>query len=101
VSSQTWTARLFSWSFGANHFQPRPKQEEAIVIEAPLSDQRKQKFAEMLAAKVEQGYDIESQTETEAVLVTRGRRRMFRSSLEGKRQRLSIDEQERMIVRGL
>jgi hypothetical protein len=56
---------------------------------------RKKKFAEMVAAKVEQGYDIESQDDTEAVVVTRGRRRRFRAQIVGQRQRISIDEQGR------
>jgi hypothetical protein len=62
---------------------------------------RKEAFASLLATKVEQGYDIESQGDTEAVLVTRGRRRLFRSSMAGKRQRISIDEQGRTRGGGL
>jgi hypothetical protein len=62
---------------------------------------RKEKFAGLLATKVEQGYDIESQGDTEAVLVTRGRKRLFRSPMAGKRQRISIDEQGRTRGGGL
>jgi hypothetical protein len=62
---------------------------------------RKTKFAGMLAAKVEQGYEIESQGETEAVVVTRGRRRRFHAAIDGKRQRISIDEQGRPRSHGL
>jgi hypothetical protein len=61
---------------------------------------RKEKFAGLLATKVEQGYDVESQDDTEAVIVTRGRRRLFRSPMAGKRQRISVDEQGRTRGRG-
>jgi hypothetical protein len=54
-------------------------------------ESRKTRFAEMLRAKVEQGYDVESQGDTEAVVVTRGRRRGFRARTTGKRQHISID----------
>ena len=53
---------------------------------------RKARFAELLAAKVGQGYDVESQGETEAVITTHGRRRRFRSQIAGKRQHIAIDE---------
>jgi hypothetical protein len=62
---------------------------------------RQREFAKMLAAKIEQGYEVESRGDTEAVLVTRGRRRRFRPSLAGKRQRISIDETGRLRTRGL
>ena len=62
---------------------------------------RKEKFAAMLAAKVEQGYEVESQGETEAVVVTRSRRRRFHSQVDGKRQRIAIDEYGRLQSRGL
>ena len=62
---------------------------------------RKEKFAAMLAAKVEQGYEVESQGETEAVVTTRGRRRRFHAQIVGKRQRISIDERGLLQSRGL
>jgi hypothetical protein len=65
------------------------------------TERRKQALEELIAAKVEQGYEVETQSDTEAVLVTRGRRRRFRSSLAGKRQRVSIDETGRARTRGL
>jgi hypothetical protein len=67
----------------------------------PPSDRQKQEFSAMLAEKIAQGYDVESQSDIEAVLVTRGRRRRFGSSVAGKRQRISIDEQGRLSTRGL
>ena len=66
-----------------------------------LSDRRKQALGDMIAVRVAQGYEVETQSDTEAVLVSRGRRRRFRPSVEGKRQRVSIDEQGRLSTRGL
>ena len=68
---------------------------------AELSDRRKQEFAKLVAAKVAQGYTIESQSDLEAVVVSAGRRRMFRPSIAGKRQRLCLDEKGRLSTRGL
>jgi hypothetical protein len=62
---------------------------------------RKKEFAGLLAAKIEQGYDVESQGDTEAVIVTRGRRRRFRSQMVGKRQRIAIDDRGRTTTHGL
>jgi hypothetical protein len=70
-------------------------------LDAIASELRKKTFAGLLAAKVEQGYEIESQGDTEAVIVTRGRRRRFREPIAGKRQRISIDERGRKLSRGL
>jgi hypothetical protein len=57
---------------------------------------RKQGLADMLEGKLEQGYGIEERTDTEATLVTRGRRRRrwFGLSRRGEefKQRISIDE---------
>jgi hypothetical protein len=50
----------------------------------------------MLEVKLGQGYLIESQCDTEAVLFIRGRRRwfgLFAGSGEGVRQIISVDEQ--------
>ena len=58
-------------------------------------DTRKQKLAQMLTAKIEQGYEIESQTDTEAVLVTQSRRGwfgLFAGKRDGARQVISVDE---------
>jgi hypothetical protein len=64
-------------------------------------ESRKAKFAEMLRVKVEQGYDVESQSDTEAVVVTRGRRRRFRSRTTGKRQHISIDHEGKTMTHSL
>ena len=60
-----------------------------------------QAFGEMIAGKIAQGYEVESRSDTEAVLVTRGRRRMFRPSIGGKRQRVSLNEHGRLSARRL
>ena len=67
----------------------------ASSIAAPVVT-RRQKFAEMLETKLEQGYEIESQGETEAVLFTRGRRSwlgLFAGTGPSARQLISVDEQ--------
>jgi len=74
--------------------------ETHVLPERP-SGLQKQELAEMLTEKIAQGYEVESQSDTEAVLVTRGRRRRFRQTVAGKRQRVSIDEQGRLSIRGL
>jgi hypothetical protein len=77
---------------------------------APLADparlstsQRKLRLAEVLLAKAKLGYRIASQTDTEATLVMKGRRRWF-GLLGGEsetRQITSIDEQGRPHTRPL
>jgi hypothetical protein len=64
-------------------------------------DERKRRLSGILEAKVEQGYVIESQTDTEAVLATAGRSRWFglRGHAPGSRQRIAIDEQGRSSTR--
>ena len=70
---------------------------EAVVASIPAAvDTRKEKFAQLLRAKLEQGFVIESQGETEAVLVTRGRRSWFGLLARrgtGARQLISVDDQ--------
>src|SRR5580765_8901606 len=75
---------------------------EAGVVAFPLStSERKQRLADALATKTEQGYRVESQTDTEAVLVMKSHRRWF--GLVGgsseTRQITSIDEQGRTRTR--
>ena len=48
-------------------------------------------LARALEVKVEQGYIIESQTDTEAVLMIKGNRRLFSPSNDS-RQVVSVDE---------
>jgi hypothetical protein len=83
------------------HLLPDSATSRLIDGAEPPSDRQKQEFSAMLAERIAQGYAVESQSDTEAVLVTRGRRRRFRSSVAGKRQRISIDEQGRLRTRGL
>ena len=70
-------------------------------LDAIAPELRKTTFAGLLAAKIEQGYEVESQGDTEAVIVTRGRRRRFHAAIAGKRQRISIDERGRTRSEGL
>jgi hypothetical protein len=64
-------------------------------LAAHPTDARRQKLAEMLKVKLEQGYRIESQGDTEAVLFTKGQRNWFGlfGSGEGARQIISVDDQ--------
>ena len=75
----------------------RPVDLPAPVAEPPVlsTADRKAKLAEVLVSKVGQGYEIESQTDTEAILVTKGRSRWFgmRGNSASARQITSIDEQ--------
>jgi hypothetical protein len=71
--------------------------DDAYVSSIPVAvDTRKQKFTQMLKVKLDQGYRIESQGETDAVLFTRGRRSwfgLFAGPGEGGRQMISVDDQ--------
>jgi hypothetical protein len=75
------------------------------VADAPISlEQRKEQLIETLRVKLEQGYKIESQTDTEAVLVSQGRHSKWFGLVGGgvdARQTISIDEQGRAITRSL
>jgi hypothetical protein len=76
---------------------------EARVVESSQlsTSDRKLRLAEVLVAKTEQGYRIESQTDTEATLTTKGHRRwlgMVGSNSET-REITSIDEQGRTRTR--
>ena len=69
----------------------------AQVMEPPSlsTAERKARLAEVLVTKTAQGYEIESQTDTEAILVTKGRKRWFGigANSASSRQITSIDEQ--------
>jgi hypothetical protein len=75
------------------------------VADAPVSlEQRKELLVENLRMKVEQGYAIESQTDTDAILVSKGRPSKWFGLVSGgadARQAVSIDEQGRAITRSL
>jgi hypothetical protein len=63
---------------------------ESRAAEAtPLA--RTQELARTLSNKRAQGYTVESQTDTTAVLVMKGRKRLFRSSVDS-RQIVTVDE---------
>ena len=76
---------------------------EARVAESPQlsTSERKLRLAEVLVVKTEQGYRIESQTDTEATLTTKGHRRWFGmlGSNTETREITSIDEQGRTRTR--
>jgi hypothetical protein len=59
-------------------------------MEATLVE-RTQELARTITSKREQGYTVESQTDTEAILVIKGRKRMFGGATDS-RQSVKIDE---------
>ena len=68
-------------------------EDETLVASiATTLDTRKQKLAQMLDVKLEQGYRVESRGDTEAVLYTQGRRSLFGlfGTGEGARQMISV-----------
>lgn len=67
-------------------------------------EQRKQQLADALLKKVEQGYVVESQTDTEAILISKGRRGRWFGLAQGgsdTRQTISIDGQGIASLRSL
>src|SRR5215211_8850330 len=79
--------------------------DDTYVISIPAAvDTRKEKFGQILKVKLEQGYRIESQSETEAVVFTRGRRSwfgLFAGPGEGGRQMISVDAEGAATTRKL
>jgi hypothetical protein len=77
----------------------------ASAAEPQLSlEQRKQQLVATLLKKIEQGYVVESQTETDAVLITKGRPKRWFGLVEGgpsTRQSISIDGQGSASMRSL
>jgi hypothetical protein len=53
---------------------------------------RKQALAQAVETRVEQGYQVESQDDSQAILTMKGRKRMFQASSQS-RQLVTIDEQ--------
>ena len=84
---------------------PAAPTDGAYVSAIPAAvDARKEKFAQMLKVKLEQGYRVESQGETEAILFTRGRRTwfgLFAGPGEGGRQMIGVDDQGAATTRKL
>jgi hypothetical protein len=73
-------------------------------VRSPVTtdDPGKQEFARTLQAKIAQGFTIESQTDTQAVLVMRGRRRWFGlSNSPSVRYEVTMDEAGRATSRRL
>jgi hypothetical protein len=60
----------------------------------PQPDRRRQELARMLQTKLAQGFEIESESETKAVLVMKGRRKWFGLS-NGARVRYEVTVDER------
>ena len=67
------------------------------------ADSREATFALALAAKLEQGYHVESQGKTDAVLYTNGPRRWFGlvAGTQGRRRRITLEDDGRIRTRGL
>jgi hypothetical protein len=67
------------------------------------TDAREAAFALALAAKLEQGYHLESQGKTDAILFTKGRRRWFGlvAGPDGRRRRIALEADGRVTTRGL
>jgi hypothetical protein len=82
---------------------PSPKGARPAPDSLVTLDQRKELLNATLQQKIGQGYQIESQTDTTAVLVTKGRRRWFGvfGSAAETRQGTSIDEHGRTKTRRL
>ncbi len=72
-----------------------PTDEARVAFIPKTVETRKQTLAEILSVKLEQGYQVESQRDTEAVLFTPGRRRWFGlfGGGVGGRLIISVDEQ--------
>jgi hypothetical protein len=78
-----------------------PVGDPAVVESALSTDERKQLLSDALAMKTQHGYRIESQSDTEAILLMRSRRRWFGLVGGGSetRQLISVDEQGRTRTR--
>jgi hypothetical protein len=69
------------------------RREEAMTDAATGTGQA-ETFARVLEARLEQGYKIESQSATEAIITMKGRKRLLKSSTQS-RQRVTIGEDGR------
>jgi hypothetical protein len=79
---------------------PLPATDAAVQ---ELTDSREAAFELALASKVEQGYHIESQGKTDAVIFTNGRRRWFGlvAGPQGRRRRVALEDDGSVSTRGL
>jgi hypothetical protein len=67
-------------------------------------EQRRQRLVDTLLKKIEQGYEVESQSDTDAILVTKGRPKRWFGLVEGgspTRQSISIDGKGSASMRSL
>lgn len=80
---------------------PTRKTSDAAAQE--LADSREATFALALASKLEQGYHVESQGKTDAVLYTNGPKRWFGlvAGPQGRRRRIALEDDGRVSTRGL
>ncbi len=78
-----------------------PAANGAALDGAISSEERTRILTTLVAEKVDQGYLLESQTDTEAVITAQGRTRWFglRGRLPGSRRRISVDEHGRPSTR--
>jgi hypothetical protein len=80
----------------------RPTDDAPAPSISATTDARKEKLAQMIETKLGQGYQIESQDDTQAILFTPSRRSWFGLSAgrgESSRQIISVDEQGRATTR--
>jgi hypothetical protein len=79
---------------------PAPTTDDSPQEE---TDAREAAFALALAAKLEQGYHLESQGKTDAILFTNGRRRWFGliAGPDGKRRRIALEADGSISTKGL
>lgn len=79
---------------------------EALSVDptepAPAPNDAKSKLARVIEARIVGGYQVESLTETRAVLVVKGRKRFFgtRPSVD-RRTEITIDDRGRTVTRDL
>jgi len=81
--------------------EPVPARNGTTLDGAISPEERSRILTTFVAGQVDQGYLLESQTDTEAVLTTRGPKRWFglRGRMPGSRRRVTIDEHGRMKTR--
>jgi hypothetical protein len=73
---------------------PEPGLDATLANGTTDLPDRGRVLEQVLAQKLEQGYQVESRGETDAIIVGKGRARWFGLSHEaGSRQRVSVDDQ--------
>ena len=87
---------------GSSDATPVPAADAGVQLKS--AEDRKAMLARAVSNEVRQGYRVESQGETEAVLFTRGRRTwfgLFAGPGEGGRQMIGVDDQGAATTRKL